>query len=93
MYISYFTVFTLLFSLQFDVCFVYFTRLDRGPISEPTSIEMSEAKMSTVSLFEVFLKVQFNLLSHEIISTAFTQWAKTLKKVHFRGTMHSASTF
>ena len=36
--------------LQFDVCFVYFTRLDRGPISEPTSIEMSEAKMSAVSL-------------------------------------------
>lgn len=75
MYISYFTVFTLLFFLQFDVCFVYFTRLDRGPISEPTSIEMSEAKMSTVSLFEVFLKVQFNF--------AFTR--NYLDRVHTMG--------
>ena len=35
----------------FDVCFVYFTRLDRGPISEPSSIEHSDAHMSTVVLF------------------------------------------
>lgn len=31
----------------FDLCFVYFTRLDRGPIPEP-SPENLEAKMSTV---------------------------------------------
>ena len=36
----------------FDVCFVYFTRLDRGPIPDPTSLEMCEIKMSAVSFFK-----------------------------------------
>ena len=35
----------------FDVCFVYFTRLDRGPIPDPTSLEMCETKMSAVSFY------------------------------------------
>jgi len=33
----------------FDLCFVYFTRLDRGPIAEP-SPENLEAKMSSVKI-------------------------------------------
>ena len=33
----------------FDVYFVYFTRLDRGPISEPTSWDQCDTKMSSVS--------------------------------------------
>ena len=32
----------------FDVQFVYFTRLDRGPISEPQSDEAAESRMSSV---------------------------------------------
>jgi hypothetical protein len=33
----------------FDVSFVYFTRLDRGPIAEPANEEVLEGKMSSAS--------------------------------------------
>lgn len=39
----------------FDVHFVYFTRLDRGPIGEPASLETAEAEMSRVC----YLKLLF----------------------------------
>ena len=32
----------------FDVAFVFFTRLDRGPISEPQSEDMIESRMTSV---------------------------------------------
>ena len=38
----------------FDVHFVYFTRLDRGPIGEPQRLDTADNEMSTVSSCNVF---------------------------------------
>ena len=43
----------------FDLNFVYFTRLDRGPIGEPQSLDQLDVKMSSVMITKhyIYLKV------------------------------------
>ncbi len=59
----------------FDVHFVYFTRLDRGPISEPSSLQTTEQEMARMLLKGCVdrdpLQMLYELLeSHSIVKNA-----------------------